>query len=122
MLHDWYARLRDLVHKFIVVSSPLIFLAACSQGSFMQPSGETNNSTEGNLLLSKVGQLQQGHSLKLHDPEYGGPLKVTVLDSYFSAAGVDCKRLLVETTTESRQLLFCRKPKGGWSAVPNIDQ
>nr|WP_324292460.1 DVU3141 family protein [uncultured Desulfobulbus sp.] len=120
MLHRRYARLFHLVQISIAVFFPFIFLSACTfQGPFVQPTAETERSAQESLLLKKVGQLKQGDTIKLDDPAYGGTLKATVLDSYYSAAAVDCKRLLVETTSASWQLLVCRDPQGsGWSAVP----
>ncbi|MBM9613664.1 hypothetical protein JWJ90_05105 [Desulfobulbus rhabdoformis] len=123
MLHRWYARLLNQAQVSLTIFFPLLFLSGCAlQNPFSQPTITEKGISEKNLLLLKIKQLQQGDTVTLNDPAFGGVLQAKVIDSYFSAAGVDCKRLIIKTMTDSQQILICNNPTKGWAVVNQVDK
>jgi hypothetical protein len=122
MLHRWYARLLNQAQVSLTIFFFLLFLSGCAlQNPFSQPTITTKGNTEKGPLLNKIEQLQRGDIVTLNDPAFGGTLEAKVVDSYFSAAGIDCKRLIIKTMANRRQILVCNNPTEGWTTINQVD-
>ncbi len=121
-MHHWDTMLRKKARALLAIFCPLLFLSACAlQSPFTQSSQTTGEHSQTSPLFKEVDKLQQGDTIQVDDPNFGGSLQATVLQSYFSAAGVDCKRLLIQSNTQDRKILVCNTLHQGWTPVPQAN-
>lgn len=62
-----------------------------------------------------------GASAVLDDPQFGDGIRVTLEDSFMSAAGEICKRATVLSASQEAEIVVaCREAERGWILAPRI--
>lgn len=62
-----------------------------------------------------------GASAVLDDPQFGEGIRVTLEDSFMSAAGETCKRATVLSASQEAEIVVaCRDAERGWVLAPRI--
>lgn len=63
----------------------------------------------------------KGDTDLLDDPQFGEQIRITMQDTFTSAAGEECKRAtLVAREREAEMAVICRKGEEGWKLAPRI--
>lgn len=62
-----------------------------------------------------------GDITTLSDPAFGSDVRVSMEDSFFSAAGEECKRATVRNSfNEAEIIVACRNAEGQWRLAPRV--
>ena len=68
-----------------------------------------------------MAQAMPGDITTLSDPAFGTDVRVSMEDSFFSAAGEECKRATVRNNfNEAEIIVACRNAEGQWRLAPRV--
>lgn len=68
-----------------------------------------------------MAQAVPGDITTLSDPAFGTDVRVSMEDSFFSAAGEECKRATVRNNfNEAEIIVACRDAEGHWRLAPRV--